>query len=545
MALASTAAWRVIPTGSDTLCSAYFNFNATASISDIAVSNANTSTPTISSATFPVPTNAVGANFVLKSGTGATLGSYPITAVNAGTHVATLDAAIGHATNQYYQLNTVVGCGTSASLTNCTGMIDYTPLSAAVYSPSDLNTAGISATVTSAAAGFLPWFQGNGLYIATSGTGGLFTVGIYEFTTYNSTTSYTMDRNVATGIGVNAQGYVGGANAYPGRCGASAVASNALFIKGGSTYAYSTATQNVAGGPPNWPAGATGAPSQVIGYTTYVGDNGQPTVSFASNPGSATQCIQAGANSIIKNFIAEGSNFANARGLSGGSTNTCYIDNCKSQNCNICFSNCILQNSGGVGSANTTKGFVNAGGAYNVVFKDCTDVAIEATTGGVFERVTIIGNNANASQDGIRFSGAFVGMVRDFTIVGMGRYGINVSAGYILASYGVIYDSHTHSILTTGQNGKFNRIAMDDSAISGNTFAEVVNCFFSIANPFAGYAAGSATDLSLTAAAVALGYGNVQVSNPNGPYTQNTYPWFGSVIGPASLAAGGGDIIGA
>ena len=86
---------------------------------------------------------------------------------------------------------------------------NYANQDAAQYTFTDLASAGGSATVTSAAAGFTSDMVGNAITISSGGA--TYTHGYYVITTYNSSTSVTLDRVCSSGAETVGVGVVGGA----------------------------------------------------------------------------------------------------------------------------------------------------------------------------------------------------------------------------------------------------------------------------------------------------------------------------------------------
>lgn len=202
---------------------------------------------------------------------------------------------------------------------------DYSEQDSPQLSLTDLATTGVTATITSVAAGFTAAMVGNIVRIA-SGTN--FTAGYYMIITYTNATTVILDRAPTTGAGVSGVGRIGGAHA-----------SFINYTNGGSGLSSpAIATPLAAGHTVNWRGNGTSDPSGTVtwdysaGYWTapdgsttsgiikITGYNGRPFV------GTSPLLINAASNwrwdSISFKFLAS-TNVDN--GISGKDDN---LNNC-------------------------------------------------------------------------------------------------------------------------------------------------------------------------------------------------------------------------
>ena len=107
MALSNYTYFEVRTTGSDTTNSGGFDINSSGFPTDGSITNANTASPIISSASYTFVAGDVGSWIFIKSGTNSIAGWYRIVSVNAGA--ATLNGTIGQAVLTAIQANTSLG----------------------------------------------------------------------------------------------------------------------------------------------------------------------------------------------------------------------------------------------------------------------------------------------------------------------------------------------------------------------------------------------------------------------------------------------------
>lgn len=253
-AIASTAVWAVNSSGASTGGGAFNPSNANF-LTDFTATSATSTAPVISTASYNFVAGDVGAWIYVSAGTNWIPGRYKISSVAA--NAATVDATIGHAeiisSGGVYSPSTVQGCATTASPTAGTCGVDFSTLTAARYSPTDLASVGSSTTLTSATAGFTRVMVGNYIQQTTTGTGAFGVIGWYEIVSYNSTSSVVTDRTTNNGTAeVAVTGFVGGAVSTIGKLGSAStglgvVAGNQVFVTGSFTMTSTTDTIAVSG----------------------------------------------------------------------------------------------------------------------------------------------------------------------------------------------------------------------------------------------------------------------------------------------------------
>lgn len=189
-----------------------FNPARAVPITNWAATDANTSAPVITSASYTFVAADVGHWVYVVSGTNWTPGWYQIASVNGGA--ATLTAGVGTGvirTNDVWTASTVAGCATVASPTSGSLLIDYSQATATRQQFTNLGSANGSSNITdNSANGLMTSSMVGNLIHITAGTN--FTVGWYEITAFVNSNTLTLDRsphgaNTAS-VGT---GYVGGA----------------------------------------------------------------------------------------------------------------------------------------------------------------------------------------------------------------------------------------------------------------------------------------------------------------------------------------------
>jgi hypothetical protein len=292
MAIPATAVIEVEYSGSDSSGGIFDPGNANFS-NGFSISSANTSAPVVTHSSYNFVSGDVGAWFFLKSGTSSLPGWYQIASV--ASNAATLSAAIGAGViYPGFGAATAVGCGTSASLTTITGSVDYSQQNAAELALTGMTTVGVSATVSSTSATLM--HVGNSIQI-TGGTN--FTTGVYSIVSVVAGTSFTLDRNAATGAGVSGTGNLGGALATPGFACSLLATGNTLWIQATATPASAvytlSATASVAGGYLliNCNTGSTGTITAIAGYGVLRGDQVKPILRAGAN---SVTCVKASTN---------------------------------------------------------------------------------------------------------------------------------------------------------------------------------------------------------------------------------------------------------
>jgi hypothetical protein len=291
MAFTATAIIEVRPSGSDTANGGIFDPGATMA-GDLSATNANTSSPVVTSASYNFVAGDVGAWLFVKAGTNWTPGWYQIASVasNAATLSASAGSAVLYSNSLPASLGTAAGCATTASPTSGTWSVDYSRQDSAQFSFADL---AIDATTntkfTSAAHPVGPNFAGNSVSV-TSGTG--FTVQRVVINSVSGTTA-TCDKSLGTLSSTGGNGGLGGGLASPGQAEGLAVSSNVVFYLAGGTYSIGSGTANTAGNRVN---GSNG------GYR--VGYNTTRTI---GNSDATLGVVDAGAASIAMFSLSGGS----------------------------------------------------------------------------------------------------------------------------------------------------------------------------------------------------------------------------------------------
>lgn len=227
--------------------------------------------------------------------------------------------------------NSVFEVRTAGNDTNGGGFVTGT--SGSDFSQQDAkNTAGnnISTTdavavgtgvITSATASFTSAIVGNIIYLQ-GGTGSL-AAGWYQVTVFTSSTSITVDRNVAAGTGITMN--IGGALASPGMAGGvGLVTGNIIYIKSG-TYTITSATANISGGCFSSSLGIL----HIQGYQTTRGDLGTKPLLQASGISTFTVIDVIGADSSVANLNIDCASLTASRAFrQRGLVFKCHAANC-------------------------------------------------------------------------------------------------------------------------------------------------------------------------------------------------------------------------
>jgi len=181
--------------------------------------------------------------------------------------------------------------------------------------------------ITSATATFTSAIVGNIIYLQ-GGTGAL-AAGRYQVTVFTSSTSITVDRNVAAGTGITMN--IGGAHSDPALVAAVVVAANRVYIKAG-TYSITSATPNVAGGC------ASIAVTRTIweGYQTTRGDFGTPPTLLASGISTAKIVVvpsSSGNDTLLVNITIDGDDLTSIRGFAAEGAPRVSLRGCTAIDC--------------------------------------------------------------------------------------------------------------------------------------------------------------------------------------------------------------------
>lgn len=271
----------------------------------------------------------VGAYLFLKTGTNSLPGWYKIASVSAG--LATLSAAAGTVSlwdsnsKGASSVNTLTGCGTTSTLSSCTGMIDYSQQGSAFAAYTNLVGIG-SVTMTSITANFHQMLIGNGVQLV-SATGGAVTAGFYTITTYTSATSVSIDRSAGTYTG--GTGSIGGAHSAPRTVLQAMVAGNDCYIlyNASAFTGWTTAAAISVGAD-----GTTDRQLRVMGYSAASERN--PTSVPANRPTIKTGISNAFFSTLTAGFVFQSLIFdASNSGVGISSSNAFGLFwNCKAIN---------------------------------------------------------------------------------------------------------------------------------------------------------------------------------------------------------------------
>lgn len=220
---------------------------------------------------------------------------------------------------------------------------------------------------------------GNVVYFASSGAGGLGTVGHYVITNISGTDTWILDRSCGTSGGVPT-GIMGGCKAAPAdliQSTTPVVAGNRIWCKGSQTITASTITAPAIAGV------------HVQGYTTTRGDNSRPTWTLS---GSSLTMIQQASLSAVswvyECFTFDGNTQTSSRGFNGS-------------NGTVTFANCEF------------KRFTNNAVTTTIQNRFANCEFTSCTTQTVFN-----GNTGGTVLDGCRFGGNSISC---FTLGNLGR----------------------------------------------------------------------------------------------------------------------------
>lgn len=286
MAVATSTIWEFNSSATASMVNGGgFNYQATGPLNDGAWSNANTSSPTLSSSTYTFVAGDVG-NWIYSTNTSIP-GFYKISSVSTG--IATVNAAVGagvifNSTTQRWMPNTTAGVDASASASSKTFLVDYSQATAGILTLTDGACTTPSSTFTSATGGFTPAMVGNVLHInSITGAGTL--VGWYEITGYTNTNTITLDRTPAPSANATAANFVVG-----GALSGNASTEDAFYeqVQGGNTVWWKSGNYTANGAISVASTASTGAaPSNTIGYTSIRGDtctgSNRPNIALGAN----------------------------------------------------------------------------------------------------------------------------------------------------------------------------------------------------------------------------------------------------------------------
>jgi hypothetical protein len=253
--------------------------------------------------------------------------------------------------------STVWEVRTAGSDTNGGGFVtgasgtDWSQQDAVKYALTGLTTAAANAIISTASAS--ADMVGNIIQI-TSGTN--FTAGFYQIISVSAGVSITVDRNCTTAAGAAGVGNIGGALATVNQAIVNMTINGMIaYIKAGSYTRTTTMTLN----------GTGGKPYTLIGYTSTRTDNGQATITTASN---ITLVTYSGGNIwIFKNLVFSSTAGTAGQGFDG--TNSSY-------NISLYFINCLFSGLKDALHTGSSVGFTPLH-MDNCEIKNCTNVGIE------------------------------------------------------------------------------------------------------------------------------------------------------------------------
>lgn len=305
MAFSSGQHINVRTDGHDTNCGGGFDpgLSGITFATDLTATNANTSSPTVSSSSYSFVSGDVGAWLYIAAGTNWYPGWYQISSVSSGS--ATINATAGEwirANSGGGGLGQLTGCASVASPSGGSWSVDYSKQASAQWSYTDLAIDGTTDTdITSSTYPFGVNHVGNVISI-TAGTG--FTVQRVGIVSIQSGNTARCDKAVGTAGSTGGTGYLGGAMASPGGAGSWHVSGGRIHIKSG-TYTINSTTANVSGGklaPAGSPTAAS--PCTIIGYETRPYDMAARPVLKASGISGTHGLIQVSTNNNLIHSIA-------------------------------------------------------------------------------------------------------------------------------------------------------------------------------------------------------------------------------------------------
>lgn len=316
-----------------------------------------------------------------------------------------------------YEVRPNTGADTNSGgfVTGASGT-DYSQQASPQYALTGLTTAAANAIILSASAA--ADMVGNIIRI-TAGTN--FITGLYQITAVSVGVSITVDRTCTSAAGAAGTANIGGAIKTLGQLHTILTTSN-NNATGQTAWVKAEITITTAVQISLSPNGGNGSQStQINGYTTTRGDNGQVTIQRSSGTGFTLLFMQVSGQVIIRNFILDGNSGGT---LQGGQFLGAYvqIENFKAMNCpsgGILFNNTNNKAIRCVATANGSYGFSTEQGNGPNVFIDCVAYANTGTgfLGAVGMYIGCIsGNNTGAGSDGFG-SSAGLGQNSQYLII--------------------------------------------------------------------------------------------------------------------------------
>ena len=462
MAFVASTIWDVRTGGSDSNGGG-FSPLITNMATDLAATDANTSAPVVTSASYTFIARDVGHWLYVGAGTNWTPGWYEIASVAGGA--ATLSAAIGagylSTVDVPYAVTTAAGCATVASPTGGTWSVDYsqdTPISF-----TDLVIDGTTNTdFTSAANPMGVNFIGN-VFNVTSGTG--FTVQRVQVLSIPSAAVARADKSMGTLSSTGGNATAGGPLVTPGQADALNVASNTVFI-GAATYDMSNSASVAGGKVADATAGTAALPCRWIGWNTtrHILNSDSTRPLCRANANSVTCWAISGSNQITRNidFGVNGSpSSVNGANLTG---NFNRIENCTVTGAAL---------SAGLSLGSATNSALNA-----KVFGSTISVTAGHIYGFIADDVVTLGGSGNCSaQYGVIYGGSgqlsFTGNgsnARNITV-----YGLSGTSGGVLLGSG-IQNAVLANILSYGNGTSGAGCNYTDAGATNVTGSKLINC---------------------------------------------------------------------
>jgi len=293
--------------------SSYFSTNLTAT-------NATTSTPTISSASYNFVSADIGKWVYIRGGGVWLNGWFQISSISGVN--AVINASLGN----FIQVSTftgpsiTTGCATTSSPTGGTWAIDHSQSSTAKASMTDIVIDSVTNTIISSASYTFTVADIGNLIRITAGTN--FTAAFYTVIGA-SFGKATLDTAVGTVGSTGGTGYMGGGMLTFYNVTGSNLFSHRFYVKNGTYYSNGS--------------GASGSRFAFIGYNTLRGDNPQgndrPLFRATANNITIINFSTAGIAHDISGIRMDGSGFTGCTGFSENNSRNGVVMDCKVSNC--------------------------------------------------------------------------------------------------------------------------------------------------------------------------------------------------------------------
>lgn len=497
MALSNYTYFEVRTTGSDTTNSGGFDINSSGFPTDGSITNANTASPIISSASYTFVAGDVGSWIFIKSGTNSIAGWYRIVSVNAGA--ATLNGTIGQAVLTAIQANTSLGCGTTSTLSSITYGVDYSQQDSYEYTGTFVVQSTTTDIVGSGVTINKNWV-GNIINL-TSTEPGSATAGYYNIISVTGNTA-RLDRSAGVAASTSV-GYVGGAFASPGQAQSIKVQSNKTYIKTG-TYIFSNTNRNVSNGPLTCIGGTTSASGagneRFEGYGTLRGDKINPPTLKAGASFTGVPLLRLDQNNInVENIIFDGSGNSSVSGISDNRNPTLgvMIHKCKFTNLATPIAGNVYSNVSFCEFSYNTASITVISGLkiYNSTFHDNSGVCLNMLYGTVTNCIF-----ANNSATPVQFND-YPGSIVNCTFYKNNPYGIQIGVNggqhsdYVQnclfvnnVTSGILVNTNIPTLLnnafytTTGSNHTYIGNTSTFVILSGNPLVDPDNGNFALNN---------------------------------------------------------------